>query len=317
MHGELQVSLDILALTLGRAKESYLMKRFNLGPDQLFKYVRPLIERDFIKTNGYPARRRVLETTEKGCRFLEQNLRNPTAALKNVLEDAFVSVVVPAYNEERTLGEVIPRTHKTLQDPGIPYEIIVIDDGSTDGTAKIVARSGAILVSNGQNRGKGNAICAGIEKARGSIIVTMDADGQHQPEEILRLLYPILRRDLEIDVVVGSRFVGDSQDKALSRTHFWGNKIINLMIRLLTGRWLSDSQSGFRAYRGRSIRSLNVRSLGFEFETETIVRLLKGGFTIKEVPITVKRREHSDSRLDTWKDGFTILKTIFTTLLSN
>ena len=309
--------MDILALTLGRARESYLLQRLKLDPDQLYRYVRPLIERDFIKTNVSPARRKMFETTEKGCWFLEQNLKNPAADLRTALEEAFVSVVMPAYNEERTLGEVIPRTHKALQDPGIPYEIIVIDDGSTDETAKVAERSGAILIANGRNRGKGNAICAGVEKARGSIIVTMDADGQHQPEEIPKLLYPILRGDLEIDVVIGSRFIGGSRERSLSRTHFVGNKVINLLIRFLTGRWVTDSQSGFRAYRGQLIRSLNIKSLGFEAETEAIVRLLKGGFRIKEVPITVHGREHSNSKLRTWKDGFTIFRTVLTAFLGS
>jgi len=231
-------------------------------------------------------------------------------------KEAVISVIIPAFNEEKTLSPVIQRTHETLRDFGMSYEIIVVDDGSTDKTANATLQNGAILISNGQNRGKGHALVLGIKKARGSILIMMDADGAHQPEEIPKLLYPILSKNPGVSVVIGSRFLGNLEEKAISRIHFIGNKIFNLLIKFFTGEWVTDSQSGFRAYRREVLKKLNIKSSGFEIETEMTIKALKGGFPIKEVPITCKRRRYATSRINTFKDGFDILKIIVDASLS-
>jgi glycosyltransferase involved in cell wall biosynthesis len=227
-----------------------------------------------------------------------------------------VSVVIPAYNEGKTLGSVIERAHSVLRDLGVPYEILVVDDGSTDETARVASRSGAVLVSNGVNRGKGHSLLMGIEKSKGSIVVTMDADGSHQPEEIPKLLLPILRRNSRTDAVIGSRFLGELEESAMSNLHFFGNKIINLVIKILTGQGITDSQSGFRAYRRGIFDSTRVKSTGFDIETELTIKALVNGFMLKEVPITCTKRADSVSRLNTFKDGFAIFRTIFESALS-
>jgi hypothetical protein len=222
-----------------------------------------------------------------------------------------ISVVIPAYNEEKTVGSLVQRAHKVLQDLGIPYEIIVVDDGSRDATARIASQSGAILVSNGINRGKGHSLCMGIGKSKGSIVVTMDADGSHQPEDIPRLLFPILRNDPRADAVIGSRFLGELEESAMSNMRFVGNKIICLVLRVLTGKWVTDSQSGFRAYRREIFNGTTIKSKGFEIETELTVMALVNGFVLAEVPITCMSRANSVSRLNPFSDGFSIFRTIF------
>jgi glycosyltransferase involved in cell wall biosynthesis len=248
---------------------------------------------------------------EKNCQKLPSGMDEGVASKLST-----VSVVIPAYNEEKTVGSVVQRAHRILGYLGIPYEIVVVDDGSTDATARIALQSGALLVSNGVNRGKGHSLCMGIEKSRGSIVVTMDADGSHQPEEIPKLLFPILRRNPRVDAVIGSRFLGGLEESAMSNLHFVGNKMINLAIRILTGKWVSDSQSGFRAYRREVFDSTTIKSKGFDIETELTVKALTNGFTLKEVPIRCIGRTGSDSRLNTFTDGFAIFKTIFESSLS-
>jgi glycosyltransferase involved in cell wall biosynthesis len=251
------------------------------------------------------------QSFEKGCRKIPSNMNEDVDSRLST-----ISVVIPAYNEEKTVGSVVQRAHRILRDLEIPYEIIVVDDGSTDGTARIASQSGVVLVSNGVNRGKGHSLCIGIGKSKGSIIVTMDADGAHQPEEIPKLLLPILRRNPCIDAVIGSRFLGDLEESAMSNLHFAGNKIINLVIKMLTGQWVTDSQSGFRAYRREIFDSTKIKSKGFDVESELTIKALTNGFKLTEVPITCVGRVDSDSKLNTFRDGFAIFRTIFESSLS-
>lgn len=250
--------------------------------------------------------------------FFEGNCQEVPSSMDEAVGSKLstVSVVIPAYNEEKTVYSVVQRANRVLQDLGIPYEILVVDDGSTDGTARIASQSGAVLVSNGANRGKGHSLCMGIEKSRGSIVVTMDADGSHQPEEIPRLLFPILRGNPRVDAVIGSRFLGNLEESAMSNLHFVGNKIICLVMRILTGKWVTDSQSGFRAYRREIFDSTKIKSTGFDIETELTIKALANGFNLAEVPITCTRRVDSVSKLNIFKDGFAIFRTIFESALS-
>lgn len=248
---------------------------------------------------------------EKGCQKLPSGVNEDVDSRLST-----ISVVIPAYNEEKTVGSLVQRAHRVLRDLEMPYEIIVVDDGSKDGTARIASQNGVVLVSNGVNYGKGHSLCMGIEKSRGSIVVTMDADGSHQPEEIPKLLFPILRVSPHTDVVIGSRFLGELEDHAMSNLHFVGNKIICLVMRILTGKWVTDSQSGFRAYRREVFDSTWIKSEGFDIETEITIKALVNGFNLSEVPITCMRRADSVSRLNTFRDGFAIFRTIFESSLS-
>jgi len=227
-------------------------------------------------------------------------------------EDPLISVIIPAFNEERNIGSILERTHKALKKMEIPYEVIVVNDGSDDLTPWVAVRHGVTLINNNQNLGKGNALRLGFEQARGNFLVTMDADGSHQPEEIPNLLCPALDGDADVDVVIGSRFNDRMEDRATTKLHILGNKIFNAMILLLTGKYVTDSQSGFRVYKRDALKELTLSSSGYAIETEIAVKMLKNGFVIEEVPITCNRRNSGISKMRTLKDGFEIFKTILT-----
>jgi hypothetical protein len=154
--------------------------------------------------------------------------------------------------------------------------------------------------------GKGYCIRKGVENAKGEIIVTLDSDGEHKPKEIPDLLAPLLEG---VDIVAGSRFLGDGQN-VTTKLNQMGNYFFNLAIMLLTGKQVSDSQTGFRAMKRSIFQKLNLCSDGYEIETEITVKSLMNGFTFKEVPVTVERRKHSVSKIKVLSDGGKILTTI-------
>ncbi|MEM3769709.1 MAG: glycosyltransferase family 2 protein [Candidatus Bathyarchaeia archaeon] len=224
-----------------------------------------------------------------------------------------ISVVIPAYNEEKTIGSVIEETLQVMDSLGLPYEIIVVDDGSTDGTKEIASKYKARVLSNGRNQGKGYALRKGFQHARGEIVVTIDADGSHKPKEIPDLLYPLFNG---ADIVAGSRFLGKGEDYT-SKLHMLGNHLINMTIMLLTRKLITDSQTGLRAFKRKLLEKVNLESYGYEIETEITVKGLKNGFKFQEIPISCQKREHSVSRLRILSDGFKILKTILTSVAKN
>ena len=218
-----------------------------------------------------------------------------------------VSVVIPAYNEEENIGDILLRTNATLETIGVPYEIIVVDDGSADETTFMAMRYKATVLNNGANKGKGYALKKGMQNANGSILITMDADGSHRPEDIPKLLVPLLNG---ADAVFGSRFICKREQDSTKKLHIFGNKLFNLLIALLTGRRVTDSQTGFRAYKKKIIEEIEITSDGYEVETELTVKSLKNGHIIREEPITFERRQNGSSHLSPLFDGVKIFKTI-------
>jgi glycosyltransferase involved in cell wall biosynthesis len=218
----------------------------------------------------------------------------------------FVSIIMPALNEEKTVGKLISEASYLMVSNGLPFEVIVVDDCSSDGTHDEALRCGAVVLRNDQNSGKGYCLRRALEKARGDLIVMMDSDGEHLPTDIIRLL----RHSFEgLDVVSGSRFLNGSTNFT-SRIHFVGNQIFNFVILILTGKRVTDSQTGFRVLKRKVIDSLCLESDGFEIESEITVKSLMNGFSFKEVPINTKRREYGISRVKMLSDGRKILKTI-------
>jgi len=231
---------------------------------------------------------------------------------RTIQSDPLISIIIPAYNEEKSLGTVIRRTRKTLQNLHNPYEIIVVDDGSTDRTSFVANKEDVTVVKNHKNCGKGDALKIGFSYCKGDIIVTMDADGSNQPEELLQLIRPILKD--EFDVVIGSRFKGSIEKGAIKSTNLIGNKIFNLMIFFLSRKRLTDALSGFRAMTREALSNLNTMSVGYEIEAEMTIELVKKGFTMGEVPINCAKPDRV-SMLNTFQDGLKIMKTIFNTCL--
>jgi len=217
-----------------------------------------------------------------------------------------VSVVIPAFNEEKTIGRVIEETIQVMENLGLPYEIIVVDDGSEDRTWEEASKYKVTVLSNGRNRGKGYALRKGFQHASGDIIVTMDADGSHKPKEIPELLNALIEG---ADIAAGSRFLGKNENHT-SKLHVFGNYLINLTIMALTRKTITDSQTGLRALKRDFLQKISLESEGYEIETEITVKGLKNGFVLKEIPISCNRRRNGVSRLCALYQGPKILKTI-------
>ena len=223
-----------------------------------------------------------------------------------------ISVVIPAYNEGKTIGQVISKVAAVMHSLKLQHEIVVVDDGSTDDTKKIALASTATVISDGKNHGKGHAVRQAFRQTRGDIIVTIDADGEHKPEEIPRLIYPLYNGT---DIVAGSRFLGEGKNFT-TRINRIGNKLLNLSITLMTRKHITDSQTGFRAFKKTFLDQITLDSDGFEIETEITVKGLRNGFKLQEIPIYCTRRLEGKSKLRIATDGLKmfviILRSSFT-----
>ena len=229
-------------------------------------------------------------------------------------KEFFVSVVIPVFNEEVTVGNIVTRTKKTLEQLGVSYEILVVDDGSDDRSADIAQELKAHVLKKA-HQGKGFALRSGFRQAKGELVVTLDADGSHQPEEIPLVLRYI--RENKADFVIGSRFFNSEANKTkIPKINRTGNRMFNSLIRYLTGVQISDSQSGFRAIRSSLIKRMKLGSHGYEVESEMLVKALKMGARVAETPISFVQRTMGSSKLDPVKDGVRILYAIIASYLS-
>ena len=225
-----------------------------------------------------------------------------------------VSVVIPVFNEEVTVGNIVTRTKKTLEQLGVSYEILVVDDGSVDRSADIAQKLKAHVLKKA-HQGKGFALRSGFRQAKGELVVTLDADGSHQPEEIPLVLRYI--RENKADFVIGSRFFNSEANKTkIPKINRTGNRMFNGLIWYLTGAKTSDSQSGFRAIRSSLIKRMKLGSHGYEVESEMLVKALKMGARVAETPISFDQRTVGKSKLDPIRDGARILYAIIASYLS-
>jgi glycosyltransferase involved in cell wall biosynthesis len=220
------------------------------------------------------------------------------------MNNSLISVVIPAYNEQDTIGKTISDTILTMDSLKMPYEVIVVNDGSTDDTARIASEYKATLLSDYKNRGKGYALRKGFQHAQGNIVVTIDSDGAHEPKEIPDLIQPLSNG---VDVVAGSRYLGGRM-YTTTRLHRIGNAMFNLAIMILTGKYVTDSQSGFRAFKREVLQKINPQSVGYEIEVEMTIKSLKNGFVFLEQPICCERRKYSYSKLRVLQDSVKIAK---------
>lgn len=211
---------------------------------------------------------------------------------------------IPAYNEEKTIAKVILLAQKHVD------VVIVCDDGSVDMTAEIAQRLGALVIKHSKNLGYGTAVQSLFEKARSlnaDVLITLDADGQHDAEEIQRLLNPIIEG--KADVVVGSRFLQESRDLPVYRR--FG---IKLLTKVTNGRAdenkLSDAQCGFRAYNRRTIEALHLIESGMGVSAEIVMKARNQGLTITEVPVQTHYKGLETSTHNPLRHGISVLSTI-------
>ncbi len=226
-----------------------------------------------------------------------------------------ISVIIPAFNEERAVGDLIDQTEHVLQKITGNYEIIVIDDGSQDKTLEICREKHVITIHNLYNTGKGYALREGFKIARGVVIITIDGDGEHNPEEIPLLLKPIF--DGNADFVLGTRFAQHLRTPATTVVNLFGNKLFNFLIHRLTNQYFSDSQCGFRAFRRAILSKLNLSSFGYDIETEMVVQIAHQNIPYQEIPISSPVTYYRKSNINRILDGFKILYSIFKTSLKN
>jgi glycosyltransferase involved in cell wall biosynthesis len=219
-----------------------------------------------------------------------------------------ITIIIPVFNEEKTITEIIKRV-KRVKLTAILKEIIVVNDASTDKTARILTGIKDItVISHKRNLGKGAAIKTGLKRANGEIIVIQDADLEYDPTDYPKLLKPIL--DKNADVVYGSRlknyplrFVGKSKTPLIS--HYFGNKFLSLTTRFLYRSDLSDMETGYKVFRKAVLKGVKLKAKRFDFEPELTAKILKKGYIINEVSIKVKPRGYDEGKKITWKDGFT------------
>ncbi len=218
-----------------------------------------------------------------------------------------LSVIIPVYNEELTIGNIIDRVKVAVKQIGLKNEIIVVDDCSYDKSLEIAKKHNAQIYTLKRHLGKGYALRAGFAKAKGDVIVTIDSDGSHRPEELPLVLAPILQD--RADLVIGSRYL-NQKNVAARKLNAFGVKLFNSFIELLTGVAITDSQSGYRAMKREVMKSQKLKSGGYEIESEMLVKTAKNGFRITEVPISFEQRTYGRSGVDPIVDGFKILLSI-------
>ncbi|MCX6057639.1 MAG: glycosyltransferase family 2 protein [Chloroflexi bacterium] len=219
-----------------------------------------------------------------------------------------LSVIIPVYNEVESIQVILKR----VQDTNLVHEIVVVDDGSKDGTRDVLAtldgKNGVRVILHEHNKGKGAAVRTGMAAALGDIFLIQDADLEYDPRD-----YPLLLQPIEeglADVVYGSRFLG----RAHRVTMFWhlvANKMLTFMTNILYNTILTDMETGYKVFRREILNGMILRANSFDFEPEFTAKILKRHFRIFEVPITFNPRDYTEGKKIKLKDAFEAVWTLF------
>jgi glycosyltransferase involved in cell wall biosynthesis len=220
-----------------------------------------------------------------------------------------LSVILPVYNEQATVAEIIRRMRAAPLPPPLTLEIIAVDDASSDGSDKVLATVGDSTVhvlTHPHNQGKGAAIRTALAHAHGDLILIQDADLEYDPQDWGKLLDPILRGKAK--VVYGSRFTGER--KNMLPLHWVGNRFLSLATNILYSSTLSDMETCYKLFDRSVLEGMTIESNRFEFEPEITAKVLRRGHRIYEVPISYAGREVDEGKKITWRDGITALWTL-------
>jgi glycosyltransferase involved in cell wall biosynthesis len=223
-----------------------------------------------------------------------------------------LSVIIPVYNEKETIETILRRVLEVKMEE-MGKEVIVVDDGSRDGTVEILQRiakewapPNLKIYFHSQNQGKGAAIGTALTHVSGDIVIIQDADLEYHPEEYPLIVLPILKYGA--DVVYGTRFLG--VHRAFLFWHYLGNKFLTFVTNLLFDSMLSDMEVGYKAFRIEVIKNIRLNAKGFDFEPEITAKILKRRLKLYEVPISYSGRDYAEGKKITWRDGFTAIWTL-------
>ena len=221
-----------------------------------------------------------------------------------------VSIIIPCYNEEKTISRIINSVKENIN---VNDEIIVIDDHSSDNTRKILESElkGIInqLILNEKNFGKGYSIRKGVEQSKADIVLIQDADLEYDPSDYERLLKPI--KEGFADVVYGSRFIGSEEKRVLYFWHMVGNKVLTLLSNMFTNLNLTDMEVCYKVFKSDVIKNIKLEENRFGFEPEITAKISKKKLKIYEVGVKYFGRTYSEGKKITWRDGFSALRCIF------
>ena len=220
-----------------------------------------------------------------------------------------LSVIIPIYNEFKTLEEILKRIKNQTH---IEKEIILIDDFSTDGSRELIKNKLKSkvqkIILNEKNYGKGYSVRQGIQIAEGDIILIQDADLEYSPTDYDKLVNPILNNDA--DIVYGSRFIGSDEKRVLFFWHTLGNKFLTLLSNVFTNLNLTDMENCYKVFRSDIIKNIELKENRFGFEPEITAKISKKDFRIYEVGVKYYGRKYKDGKKITWKDGFSAIRCI-------
>ncbi len=218
-----------------------------------------------------------------------------------------LSVVIPVYNEIENIGEILKRVQSTK----LANEIVIVDDGSKDGTRDVLrtldGKKRVRVILHESNRGKGAAVVTGLKVAQGDILLIQDADLEYDPRDYATLLQPL--EEGLADVVYGSRFLG-APHRVTMFWHLMANRLLTFMTNILYNTILTDMETGYKVFRREVIEGMNIRAKRFDFEPEFTAKVLKRNYRIFEVPISFNPRDYSQGKKIKLKDAFSAVWTL-------